>query len=74
MTEEGHPLTQTAGVFKVNISTISTWKRRYDATGNVKTKVRCPVTKKIISEKHVLFDNIEQGYDKSHNLEHHITR
>ena len=50
-TEEGHTLTQTARVFKVNISTIIAWKRRYEATGDVKTKVRCPVNKKIIPEK-----------------------
>ena len=62
-TEEGHTLTQTAAVFKVNISIIITWKRRYEASGDVKTKVRCPVKKKIIPEKHALFDNIEQGYE-----------
>ena len=61
--KEGHSLTQTAAVFKVNISTIIAWKRRYEATGDVKIKVRCPVNKKIIPEKHDLFDNIEQGYE-----------
>ena len=61
--KEGHSLTQTAAVFKVNISTIIAWKRRYEATGDVKIKVRCPVNKKIIPEKHALFDNIEQGYE-----------
>ena len=49
--KEGHSLTQTAGVFKVNISTITTWKWRYEATGDVKIKVRRPVNKKIIPEK-----------------------
>jgi len=49
--KEGHSLTQTARVFKVNISTIIAWKRRYEATGDVKIKVRCPVNKKIIPEK-----------------------
>ena len=61
--KEGHSLTQTARVFKVNISTIIAWKRRYEATGDVKIKVRCPVNKKIIPEKHDLFDNIEQVYE-----------
>ena len=49
--KEGHSLTQTAAVFKVNISTIIAWKRRYEATGDVKIKVRRPVNKKIIPEK-----------------------
>ena len=49
--KEGHSLTQTAAVFKRNISTIIAWKRRYEATGDVKIKVRCPVNKKIIPEK-----------------------
>ena len=62
-TEEGHTLTQTAGVFKVNISTIIAQKRRYEATGDVKIKIRCPVNKKIIPEKYALFDNCEQGYE-----------
>ena len=44
-------MTQTARVFKVNISTIIAWKRRYEATGDVKIKVRCPVNKKIIPEE-----------------------
>ena len=61
--KEGHSLTQTASIFKVNISTIIAWKRRYEATGDVKIKVRCPVNKKIIPEKHDLFDNIEQVYE-----------
>ncbi len=52
-------------MFKVNISTIIGWKRRYEATGDVKIKVRHPVNKKIIPEKHALFDNIEQGYEFS---------
>jgi len=34
--------------------------KTYEATGVVKTKVRCPVNKKIIPEKHHLFDNIKQ--------------
>ena len=49
--QAGHSLTQTAAVFKVNISTIIAWKRRYEATGDVKIKVRCPVNKKIIPEE-----------------------
>jgi len=48
--KEGHSLTQTARVFKINISTIIAWKRRYETTGDVKIKVRCPVNKKIIPE------------------------
>ena len=44
-------MTQTASVFKINISTIIAWKRRDEATGDVKIKVRCPVNKKIIPEK-----------------------
>ena len=47
----GHSLTQTTAVFKINISTIIAWKRRYEATGDVKIKVRCPVNKKIIPEE-----------------------
>ena len=54
--KEGHSLTQAAVVFKVNISTIIAWKRRYEATGDIKIKVRCPVNKKIIPEKHALLD------------------
>ena len=50
-------------MFKVNISTVIAWKRRYEATGDVKIKVRCPVNKKIIPEKQDLFDNIEQVYE-----------
>ena len=61
--KEGHSLTQTASVFKVNISTIIAWKRRYEATGDVKVKIRRPVNKKIIPEKQDLFDNIEQVYE-----------
>ena len=61
--KEGHSWTQTAGVFKVNISTIIAWKRRYEATGDVKIKVHCPVNKKIIPEKHALFAPLEQGYE-----------
>ena len=38
-------------------------KRRYEATGGVKTKILRPVNKKIIPEKHDLFDNCEQGYE-----------
>ena len=49
--KEGHSLTQTARVFKVNISIIIAWKRRYEATDDVKIKVRRPVNKKIIPEK-----------------------
>ena len=48
-------------VKSLNISTIIAWKKRYEATGYVKIKVRCPGNKKIIPEKHALFDNIEQG-------------
>ena len=48
---------------KVNISTIIAWKRRYEATGDVKMKIRRSVNKKIISEKHAPFDNIEQVYE-----------
>ena len=58
-------MTQTAAVFKINISTIITWKKRYEATGDVKVKIRRPVNKKIIPEKHDLFDNIEQVYEFS---------
>ena len=61
--KERHSLTQTAAVFQINISTIIAWKMRYEATGDVKIKVRCPVNKKIIPEKYALFDNCEQGYE-----------
>ena len=54
--KEGHTLTQTAAVFKANISTLIAWKRRCEAAGNVKIKLSCPVYKKIIPEKHALFD------------------
>ena len=49
--QEGHSLTQTAAVFKINISTIIAWKRRYKATSDVKIEVRRSVNKKIIPEK-----------------------
>ena len=62
-TEEGHTLVQAAAVFKVNDGTLIGWRKRYRATGDVKTKVRCPVNKKIIPEKHDLFDNFEQVYE-----------
>ena len=60
-TQEAHSLTQTAGVFKINISTIIAWKRRYEATGDVKIKVRCPVNKKIIPEE--LIEYVESHTD-----------
>ena len=50
-------------MFKGNISTLIDWKRRYEATGDVKSKFRRPVNKKIIPEKHALFDNGAQGYE-----------
>ena len=50
-TEEGHTLALAAAVFKVNIGTLIGWKKRYEATGDVKMKIRCPVNKKIIPEK-----------------------
>ena len=56
-------MAQAAAVFKINISTIIAWKRRYEATGDVKLKIRCPVNKKIIPEKHALFATLEQGYE-----------
>ena len=59
--KEGHSLTQTAAVFKVNISTIIAWRRRYEATGDVKVKIRRPVNKKIIPEKHDLFRQHRTG-------------
>ncbi len=61
MQEESRTLAQTAAVFDVNIALIG-WRKRYRATGDVKIKIRRPVNKKIILEKHALFDNIEQGY------------
>ena len=64
-TEEGHTLAQAAAVFKVNIGTLIGWRKRYRATGDVKMKIRCPVNKKIIPEKHALFDLVEQGYEFS---------
>ena len=48
---------------KVNIGTLIGWRKRYRATGDVKTKVRCPVNKKIILGKHDLVDSIEQVYE-----------
>ena len=62
-TEEGHTLAQAAAVFKVNIGTLIGWRKRYRATGDVKMKIRCPVNKKIIPEKHALFDLVEQSYE-----------
>ncbi len=47
-------------MFKVNISTIIDWKKQYEATGDIKTKVLCLVNKRIVPEKHDLFDSIEQ--------------
>ena len=38
-------------VCKVNIGTFIGWKKRYEATGDVKVKIRRPVNKKIIPEK-----------------------
>ena len=32
--QEEHSVTQTAAVFKVNISTIIDWKKRYEETGS----------------------------------------
>ena len=61
--QAGHSLTQTAAVFKVNICALIGWRKRYRATGDVKVKIRRPVNKKIIPEKHDLFDNIEQVYE-----------
>ncbi len=61
--KEDHTLTQAATVFKINISTIIAWKRRYEATGNLKTQIRCPVNKKIIPEKHDMFNNIKHVYE-----------
>ena len=46
--KEGHTLAKAAAAFKVNISTIIDRKKRYEATGDVKMKIRCPVNKKII--------------------------
>ena len=62
-TEKDHTLALAAAVFKINVGTLIGWRKRYRATRDVKTKVRCPVNKKIIPKKHALFDNIEQGYD-----------
>ena len=62
-TKESHTLTQAAAVFKVNVGTLIGWRKRYRATGDVKMKIRRPVNKKIIPEKHAPFDNIEQGYE-----------
>ena len=53
-------MTQTASVFKVNIGTLISCRKRYKGTGDVKIKLRCPVNKKIIPDKHDLFDDIEQ--------------
>ena len=46
-------------MFKAHISTIIDWKRPYEATGDVKTKVHRPVNKKIIFEKLI-------GYVEAH--------
>lgn len=46
---------------KVNITTIIDWKKRYEETGDVKTKVHRLVNKRIIPEKYALLDDIEQG-------------
>jgi|GEM_PF-4171032 len=58
--QEEYSVTQTAAVFKVNISTIIDWKKRYEETGDVKTKLRCAINKKIIPENHDPFDVVEQ--------------
>ena len=50
-------------VCKVNIGTLIGWRKRYEVTGDVKMKIRRPVNKKIIPEKHAPFDNIEQDYE-----------
>ena len=59
--KEAHLLMQTAAVFKVNIGTLIDWKRRYEATGDVKIKLRRPVNNKIISEK--LIKYVEEHLD-----------
>ncbi len=58
--EEGRTLAQAAAVFKLNIDTFIGRRKRY----RQKTQVRRPVNKKIIPEKHNLFDNcaVEQGF------------
>ena len=61
--EEGNILAQAAAVFKVNIGTLIGYRKRYRATGEVKMKIRRPVNKKIIPEKHDLLDNIKQVYE-----------
>ena len=58
--QEEYSVTQTAAVFKVNISTIIDWKKRYEETGDVKTKLCCAINKKIIPENHDPFDVVEQ--------------
>ena len=62
-TKESHTLTQAAAVFKVNVGTLIGWRKRYRATRVVKMKIRRPVNKKIIPEKHDLLDNIKQVYE-----------
>ena len=62
-TEEGHSLAQAAAVFNVNVGTLIGWRKRCRATGDVKMKIRRLVNKKIIPEKHDLFDNFEQVYE-----------
>ena len=49
-TEEGLALALAVEVCKVNIGTFIGWKKRYEATGDVKTKIDLPVNKKIIPE------------------------
>ena len=48
-------MAQAAAVFKVNIGILIGWRKRYRATGDVKTKFRCPVNKKNIPEKFIKY-------------------
>ena len=54
--KEGLSFTQAVAVYKGNISTLIDWKRRYEATGDEKSKVRSPVNKKIIPKKLIEYE------------------
>ena len=66
-----------SSILKVNISTLIDWKKRYEATGGVKTKVSCPGTKKIIRENTPSSTSSNRGTSfksyKQHDLEHRIS-
>ena len=47
----------------ISIVEITRFVQADSASGDLKTKIRCQVNKKINPENHALFDNIEQVYE-----------